>query len=132
MIFFDANFIISLYIKKHKYHHRAVEMWNDIKEDKEERIISNLIIPEVITVLNVKLKQDKDILNKVFYAMLTDFTIVNDLDSYYNGFLNVLKHKNRLPLFDGVYMAIMEDLEIKKIASFDKHFDDIKGISRIG
>jgi len=125
MIFLDANFIISLYIKEHEYHDRAVKIWDNIRE--HEKIVSNLIIPEVITVLNVKLKQHKDLLKKVFYDMTHNFIILNDTDSYYKGFLKVLEHEKRLPLFDGIYIAIMKDLGIKEIVSFDNE----NGIVRI-
>lgn len=130
MIFFDANFLISLYMKQHEYHNRSVEIWNELPNEKE-KIISNLIIPEVITVLNVKLKQNKDLLKKAFIHMNNNFTIVNDKDMYYMGFLKVLKHEKRIPLFDGIYMAIMDDLEINEIVSFDKHFDNVEGMIRI-
>ena len=130
MIFFDANFLISLYVKEHKYKNRATEIWNELSYEKE-KIISSLIIPEVITVLNVKLKQENEILEKAFIHMNNNFTIVNDKDMYYMGFLNVLKDKKRLPMFDGIYMAIMMDLGIKKIVSFNEHFDNKEGIIRI-
>ena len=117
-------------MKQHEYHNRAVEIWGDLANEKE-KIISNLIIPEVITVLNVQLKQNKDLLKKAFIHMSNNFTIINDKDMYYMGFLKVLKHEKRIPLFDGIYMAIMVDLGINKMVSFDKHFDNEEGIIRI-
>ncbi|MDR2831241.1 MAG: PIN domain-containing protein [Methanobrevibacter sp.] len=35
------------------------------------------------------------------------------------------ENKKRLPLFDCVYIALMQKIEIKEIATFDKHFNDI-------
>jgi predicted nucleic acid-binding protein len=43
----------------------------------------------------------------------------------------ILKFKKRIPFFDCVYMALMEDLRINEIASFDEHFDNRKEIVRI-
>jgi predicted nucleic acid-binding protein len=39
--------------------------------------------------------------------------------------------KKRFPFFDYVYITLMEDLGIKEIATFDKHFNNIDGIVRI-
>jgi predicted nucleic acid-binding protein len=36
-------------------------------------------------------------------------------------------YPQRLPLFDCLYIELMEQLEIKKIATFDKHFNN-KGL----
>ena len=43
----------------------------------------------------------------------------------------VLEFKKRIPFFDCVYIVLMEKLGIKEIVSFDKHFDNKKGITGI-
>jgi predicted nucleic acid-binding protein len=40
-------------------------------------------------------------------------------------------YSERIAFFDCIYMALVEDLEIKNIASFDAHFDLNKNIKRI-
>lgn len=43
-----------------------------------------------------------------------------------------MKHKNeRMSLFDCIYIALMKELGIKKIATFDSHFDNIRGIVKV-
>lgn len=54
MIFLDANFLINLYVETSNEHERANEIYNLI--ENEEKIISNLVIMEVITIMNIKLK----------------------------------------------------------------------------
>ncbi|KZX10758.1 PIN domain-containing protein [Methanobrevibacter curvatus] len=80
MIFLDANFLISLFAED-KHSVKAKKIWMQIKD--KELIISNSIIMEVITVLNVKLKVSKDIL-KDSYISLKDgtFKIVDDTGLY--------------------------------------------------
>jgi predicted nucleic acid-binding protein len=51
MIFLDANFLINLYVKSNKNHERAKEIFKLI--EKREKVISNLVIIEVITVMSV-------------------------------------------------------------------------------
>ncbi|MDR0911274.1 MAG: PIN domain-containing protein [Methanobrevibacter sp.] len=136
MIFFDTNFIVALYVnklnngEKHKDHDRAIQIWDDLKNEKE-KFISNLIIIEVMNVLNIKLKQNNDLLKKVYYAMYDDFKILDDTFLYNSGFKKLLKFKKRLSINDCIYMSLMEELGINKIVSFDTHFDYSEEIIRI-
>jgi len=133
MIFLDANYFINLYVKTNKYHERANELCNLI--ENKEKIISNLVIMEVITILNVRLKQNSYLLSKVHEELNRSYRIINDTIFHEKGFKILqteLKRKNdRLPLFDSVYMAIMEELRIKEIVSFDEHFENKESIKRI-
>jgi predicted nucleic acid-binding protein len=128
MIFLDASFLISLFYNGHENQEKAIEIWENIKQ--KDPIISNLVITEVITVLNVKLKQNKKELKEVYFNLIENFIILEDTYLYDKALRILLNEKNRIPFFDCVYMAMMEDLEIKEIASFDSHFDK-KGIIRI-
>lgn len=133
MIFLDANFLINLYVETSNEHGRANEIYNLI--EKEEKVISNLVIMEVITVMNIKLKLDLDLISEVYEELNIAYKILNDVNFYNKGFaiLNgeFNKNKERMPLFDCVYVALMNDLCIEKIATFDDHFDNIDGIVKI-
>ncbi len=133
MIFLDANFLINLYVETNNYHERANEIYNLI--ENEEKVISNLVIMEVITVMNIKLKLDLDLISEVYEELNIAYKILNDANFYNKGFaiLNkeFNKNKERMPLFDCVYVALMNDLGIEKIATFDDHFDNIDGIVKI-
>lgn len=138
MIFLDANYLINLYIKKNKKSDdtdpkKAKKIYQSIKN--KEKIISTSVILEVITVLNVQLKQDPYLISKVHYELNNNYNVINDTDFHIKGF-EILqnefkKNKTRLPLFDCVYIAIMQELGIKKIVSFDKHFENKINITRI-
>ncbi|MDR3292432.1 MAG: type II toxin-antitoxin system VapC family toxin [Methanobrevibacter sp.] len=129
MIFLDVNFLISLFYNGHEKQKRAIEIWNNIKD--KELVISNLVITEVITVLNMKLKQDKNELKEVYFNLIENFTILEDINLYDEAMEKVINYTDRIPFFDCVYIAMMEKLRIKEIISFDKHFDNKKGITRI-
>jgi predicted nucleic acid-binding protein len=62
MIFLDANYLIALFIQKHENHKKAAEIYDKI--EKEDLIITNSIILEVMTVSNTKLKVSKELLGK--------------------------------------------------------------------
>jgi len=133
MIFLDANFLINLYVETNSNHKRANEIYNLI--ESEEKLISKLVIMEVITIMNVRLKQDPYLISKVYKELNKNYNVIIDNDFYDKGFkiLNgeFNKNKERMPLFDCVYIALMKDLGINKIATFDSHFDNIEGIVKI-
>ncbi|KZX15042.1 type II toxin-antitoxin system VapC family toxin [Methanobrevibacter curvatus] len=133
MIFLDANFLIHLYVEKNKEHKKAKKILKSFGD--EEVLISKLVITELITVMNLKLKQDINLILEVYEELNSDYKILIDNDFYDDG-LKILskelkENKKRLPLFDCVYIALMKKLGIKKIATFDKHFKDIDGIEVI-
>jgi predicted nucleic acid-binding protein len=129
MIFLDASYLISLVVDEHENHEKAEEIFNNYIWDKE-KIISKLVISEVITVLDKNLNANHDLLKKTYIYLNNDFAIVEDSIFFDDAMQQVLKYK-RLGFFDSMYIAIMEILQIKEIASFDKDFDKIKGIIRI-
>ena len=133
MIFLDANFFINFYVKGNENHKRAKEILKSIKG--EELITSKLVIMEVITVLNVRLKKDLKLISNVFEELNNNYKVIIDNNFYNEGFEILLRELNknneRIPLFDCVYMAVMEDLGIREIVTFDKHFDNKETIVRL-
>ncbi len=90
---------------------------------------------EVITVMNIKLKLDLDLISEVYEELNIAYKVLNDTNFYNKGF-DILKrefnrNKEKISLFDCVYVALMKDLGIEKIATFDDHFDNIEGIVKI-
>jgi len=130
MIFIDANFIIALSVKKHDKYDKAIKLWENI--ENEEKITSKLVVTEVINVLNVSLKQNIELTEKVYKFIANNITILYDHD-YHAKAMDYMKlyYPKRLPLNDCVYMSLMEDLGITEILSFDNHFDLNKNIKRI-
>jgi len=130
MIFIDANFIIALSVKKHDNYDRATELWENI--ENKEKITSKLIVTEVLNVLNVRLKQNMELTQKVYKFIANNTTVLYD-HGFHDKAMDYLKlyYPERLPFNDCVYMALMEDLGITEIATFDTHFDLNKNIKRI-
>ena len=56
MIFLDANFIISLSLKKHDNHNRATKLWE--KNKNKDKITSKLFVTEVLNVCKYKIKRE--------------------------------------------------------------------------
>jgi len=129
MIFLDANYLVSYYIKSEDHHQRALEIAKQFKDKK--RIISKSIIAETINILNTKLKIDKKTIKATYEKINNDFTVLEDHYYYDKTVAKIVNDKKRLPFFDTLYIVVMDDLGITEIATFDKHFDNIDGIDRI-
>ena len=129
MIFFDANFLVSFYIGDEEYHERALEIMEMSKNKK--KIISKLIIGETINILFTKLKIDKNRIKEIYENLNNDYTLVDDNYIFDKTVDKIMNSDKRFPFFDYVYITLMEDLGIKEIATFDKHFENIDGVMRI-
>jgi len=130
MFFLDANFIIAYFLKGHDNYNRANEIWGTL--ENKDKIISDLIVAEVLNVLNTRLKANIELTKKVYKFMINDLIVFQDKEYYPEGFKYLEKYyPERLQFTDCVYMALMEDLGIKEIATFDTHFDLNKDIKRI-
>ena len=101
-------------------------------EVNKKMVISYSVINEVINVLNVKLKLDKETVNYAYDFMNNELIIINDIP-YFNDTMKFINdvYPKRIPFFDCLYMTIMKKLGITEIATFDKHFDNKEGIVRI-
>lgn len=131
MIFLDANFLISLFIQTEEEHNQATKIYEKIKD--QPLIISNSIILEVMTVSNSKIKISPEKLRKLYNTLNSGkFGIIEDIHLYDDAIKRMLNyHPERLPLFDCLYIEIMKQLGIKKMVTFDKHFNN-KEIEVIG
>jgi len=128
MIFLDASFLISLIVNDHKNFERAKKIYKKI--ENEEKIISKLVITEVITVLDSNLKVDEELLKSTYKYLNEDFQVIDDYPFFNQAFDEVL-NQNHLGFFDCMYISLMKMLEINKIASFDKAFNKIKELTVI-
>ena len=129
MIFLDANYLVSYYIKDENDHARALEIDKEI--ETKEQIISKLVIAEAINVLYTKLKIDKKGIKEFYRKLKEEYTVIEDSYIYDKTIDKIMNSQKRFPFFDYVYITLMEDLGIKEIATFDKHFDNIDGIVRV-
>lgn len=125
MIFMETSFLIALFVEKDKHNKKALEIIENI-EDKEI-IISEMVIYETLTVLKKK-NQDNDKVNDV-YNKLTEMNVYEDVIYYEQALKNTLI--NNVGFFDNLIYSIMDNNDIKKIASFDTDFDTFNNIERI-
>ena len=80
----------------------------------------------------MRFKSNIELSTKVCNFIFDRSIVINDC-SYHKEAFNIMDYyyPNRIPFADCLYLALMYDLGIKKIVSFDKHFNNIEGIERI-
>lgn len=127
MIFLDSSFLISFFAGKDRHHEKAIKIAEKI--ENKEKIISKLVIAEVITILRLKLKA-KQVL-EIYSNLPENFTIIEDQKYYNNAMNEFLKYNGNISFFDSMYLYLMKKKGIHEIASFDEDFDNKYGIIRI-
>ena len=115
-------------MKNDYFHEKAVEV-NKIIE-KEEKIISSLVITEVLTVLKQK-KKVKNIekIKEIYNIILDSCSLIEDFDYYDKATEEYFN--NEIGFYDSMYIVLVRELELNGIVSFDEHFDNKKGIKKI-
>jgi len=129
MIFLSADYIVSYYVKSEKHHKRSLEIAKMI-EDRNQ-VISRLVIAETINILDDKLKLDKKRIKAIYEELFSNYTVIEDHYFYDMALENILQSTKRIPFFDHIFIVLMRELKISEIVSFDKHFNNQKGIKRV-
>jgi predicted nucleic acid-binding protein len=129
MIFLDTNYIVSYYVKREKHHIRSLEI-ADMIEDRDQ-VISRLVIGETINILDDKLKLDKKFIKDIYEELFSNYIVIEDHHFYDKVLEDILNSEKRIPFFDHISIVLMRELKISEIVSYDKHFDNQKGIKRV-
>lgn len=130
MFFIDTNIFLELEFQDIKWKD-CDKFLRNVDKGKIEGIISNFILDSVILEIEAKTKSlvkiSKFISNIFEYTGLNIYT-PRKID-YKNSL--VLMKKYNLDFDDALVVACMVSNKIKKLVSFDSHFDKVKEIERI-
>jgi len=128
LIFVDSSLIIALVLTKDQWHQKAVQLIKKI--DKEEKIISDLMVVEIITSIGDRSGGKKAI--NVFNYLQDNFTVIStDFEFLKSIKRQYLKYDGTLSVADTSAVEIMKNMKITQIASFDQDFDKVEGIVRM-
>ncbi|GAA5818641.1 MAG: type II toxin-antitoxin system VapC family toxin [Methanobrevibacter sp. CfCl-M3] len=128
MIFVDTTFILGLAIDNDQWHDNAIKLIS--KVEKSKRWISNIILTETLNGLT-GIMDGKEIEN-MYNLMGNNYNIYIVDETLQKKAIKITKQYNgMLGYADCTCIAIMEELGIHEIISFDEHFDNKKGIIRI-
>ena len=128
MIFVDSSYYIAIADTKDQWHKKSLELSEYIENSIS--VVSSFIISEVVTEIGRRSG------GKVAYNLYNYFTdnckiIYIDRDLLSESMEIVLKYDGTLSLADAASIAIMDNMKIGEIISFDSDFDKVDFIRRI-
>ena len=129
-IFLDSSFLIALALEKDTNKEKAIELSSVLSE---ECYISDNIINEVVTVVNLKGNYTQAI--KMYHFMIDNLKILNEHEivNYNEKTIQMFeKFKGNLSFTDSAIIVTMFEYSIENLVSFDKQFGKEKRINVIG
>ena len=115
-------------LTRDQWHEKAVKVIRKI--DKEEKVISDLMVAEIVTSIG-DISGGKEAIN-IFNYLQDNFTVIStDFEFLKSIKGQYLKYDGTLSIADTSAVEIMKNMKITEIASFDQDFDKVEGIVRI-
>lgn len=129
MIYLDSCFLVSFYCTDEENHARSLELIKDLTGNIT--CFSDHVLDEVVTLINARFGS-----RRAFEVGSTLFELQNNsillaVPEELRDSLKLVKKFEGLSFCDALNIVLMKNRKIKKIVSFDKDFDLIKGIERV-
>lgn len=130
MILVDSSYIVSYFINTEENHKKSLKIWEDIKN--KEKIITNLIVAEMLNLLSKKLRNNTNAIIEIYGAVIDNYTIIYENKALHDKSMKTfIKYDTYLSLADCLNIETMKEKGIYEIVSFDNDFDRVKEIQRI-
>lgn len=130
-ILLDASFIIAFDNEKDVHHKKAREIWKKIENlSFGQYFISDYIFDEIIGVSLRKTNKEGTV--KLGQNIIASMPIINIDDSVFEQAWKLFEENNNgLSFTDCTNVILLDFIDTKKIATFDKAFKEIKNIEVI-
>lgn len=131
MIFLDANVILRFILDDDpSLSPKAKTIFKTIDQGKTKVFISSMAAFEVVFTLEKTYKKPKSEIRKNLLAITKLENVLADKEDILEKALGFYEEKN-VSFVDAYQAALMEKKKVKKIYSFDKHFDRFPQIKRL-
>ncbi|MEA1943927.1 MAG: PIN domain-containing protein [Euryarchaeota archaeon] len=128
MIFVDSSYYIAIADIKDQWHEKALKLSEYVENNRS--VISSFIISEVMTEIGRR-SGGKVAYNLYNYFIDNCKIVYIDRDMLVESMEIFLKYDGTLSLADAASIAIMNNMKISEIVSFDSDFDRVNFINRI-
>lgn len=125
MIFIDTGAFLARYLNRDQYHKQSLLIWKKLAASKHESFTSNFVLDELFTLLGRKadyefaVKQATIILASTHLKILRpDIAIEKTALGYFKKYAD-----QQVSYTDCVSFALMKQQHIKKVFTFDHHFE---------
>lgn len=125
IVFVDTSFFKGLLDIADDFHQKAKNSWQKLKEEDTTIITSNYVLDESFTLIRIRcgLKTvdqfREDIVKSSHVIKIMRVTVADEADAW-KWFLSGW---SKLSFTDCVSFALMKRLDIKRVATFDQHFN---------
>ena len=129
-IFVDANIFLEIFLKDAKFEECKIFL-KSAKEQDKLLFTSDFLIYSCFIGIENNL-DDKTALKKaiLFFNSTLNLKILNpSFEDFYTA--AEIMENNKLDFDDSLVVACMKNYGIRELASFDRHFDKVKGIERV-
>ena len=125
IVFADTSFFKGLIDVGDDFHEQAKSSWQRLEEEDATIIISNYVLDESFTLIRLRcgikiVDQFRDDIIKSSHVIKIVRVTVADEAQAWKWFLN---DWSKLSFTDCVSFAVMKRLDIKRVATFDEHFN---------
>ena len=128
-MFIDANIFLEIALKDNNYQ-KCIGFFKDSINSNYKLYTSDFIVYSCLIVLENKLNSYQDMKNFLIFINSLDISIISpNIKTIYDS-VEIMK-KEKLDFDDALVVSCMNEKNIKKLVSYDKHFDKIKHIEII-
>jgi predicted nucleic acid-binding protein len=127
VIFGDTSFFVGLVDKKDQWHDAAKRLSPSVDKDT---VVSDLVVAEAVTIIGSRGGGRAASKLYDYFRDSCDIEFVTGSRLEQSMRLHLM-FDGRLSVADCTSVAIMTELKIRRIASFDSDFDRVKGIERL-
>ncbi|MCP8308576.1 MAG: type II toxin-antitoxin system VapC family toxin [archaeon] len=130
--FLDTTVFIAAAFPREKHHEEGRTIITSIEKGiLGKPVVTDYIIDEVVTFVRKRKSASAsiEVLDTIVYSPHLSFVKVED--RHFEAGLQLFRTYERLSLTDAVSVAVMRDLNIEVIYSFDSDFDGVPGIVRL-
>lgn len=122
-VFIDTSFFKALLDARDEFHQAAEKIWQKIRDERIRAVTSNYILDESFTLLRKRcgmdlVKKFRDDLAITKTISITRVTLADEASAW-RWFVN---DWSNLSFTDCVSFAVMERLDLRRVATFDRHF----------
>jgi predicted nucleic acid-binding protein len=125
LIFIDTGAFVARYVKRDQYHSEAVRFWHELDHLSERLFTSNFVLDEAFTLLARRAGyQFASERARNIYESKVLVILRPDRDDELKALVCLEKYADqKISFTDCVSFALMKQRRIKRVFSFDHHFE---------
>lgn len=125
MIYIDTGAFLGRFITRDSYHDLSDHLWEQIKKNNTKCFTSNFVLDETLTLMGRRVNYHFAAERALTFFEAKEFTILRPDEKDEKQALEFFKKyaDQKVSFTDCISFALMKAYKIKKVFSFDQHFE---------